>query len=333
MKKSILIVGICVVILSGLIMCIKNTTKEIGVVRLAGNDRLQTSYVVVDTLLETMNKKKFDHVIITSGSNFADALSGSYLSASKKAPVVLTLSSKEANEQTREYIKTVLKENGTVYILGGTSAVVKSMETDFEGYNVKRVAGKDRLQTNLEILKEVGVNNITEILVCTAQDYADSLSASATGQPLLLVSNKLTKEQKEFLSSLQGLKFTIIGGKNAVSKAIEKELSVYGEVNRLAGENRVETSVLVAQTYFKNAENAVITYGWNFPDGLCGSSLAHALQAPLLLTNSTKSMFEITANYTNELNIHNGYVLGGSGLVSDEAAQTIFSITTLQESK
>ena len=332
MKKSILMVVVCVVILSGLIMCIK-PNKEIGVVRLAGTDRLQTSYLVADTLLETMNKKQFDNVIITSASTFADALSGSYLSAAKKAPIVLTLSSKDSNEQTREYIKSVLKSKGTVYILGGTNAVLESMETDFEGYTVKRVAGKDRLQTNLEILKEVGVNNNTEILVCTSQDYADSLSASATGKPLLLVSNKLTKDQKEFLSTLEGLKFTIVGGKNAVSKTIESELSTYGEVNRLAGENRLDTSVLVAQTYFKNVKNAVITYGWNFPDGLCGSSLAYALHAPLLLTNSTESMYEFTANYTKELQIQNGYVLGGSGLVSDEAAQSIFSNTTIQESK
>ena len=119
------------------------------------------------------------------------------------------------------------------------------------------------------ILKEVGVSSGKEILVCTATNFADSLSGSATGLPILLVHNEkgeLTKDQKAYLAKLRRCSFTIVGGENAVSKQLETQLQSYGKVRRLAGENRFETSVLVAKTYFKDSDACVLAYAYNFPD-------------------------------------------------------------------
>ena len=297
-----------------------------GVTRLAGADRIVTSFLVADQLKAQMGIEKFDSIIVASGKTFADALPGSYLSAVKGAPILLTLAKDKYVNQTADYIKANLKDGGTVYILGGESAVPKSMETALSGLNIKRVAGKDRFGTNLEILKEAGVKPGDEILVCEGKGYADSLSASAAGKPILLVYKKLTDAQKAYLATLSNCKFTVVGGTTAVPETLEKAMGDYGEVSRLAGKDRLDTSLLVAKKYFPNATTSVVAYGWDFPDGLCGGSLAYATKSPLILTHSKETLFKFTADYTAAAGLKAGFVLGGDKLVTDAAAQAIFGM-------
>lgn len=324
--KKVIVIILCAVVLGG-IMPVTYTyaAGDVNAMRLAGANRFETSFLIADQLKDNMKVEKFDCVIVSSGTTFADALPGSYLAAVKSAPIVLTNGSGAQEERTKEYIKSVIKPGGTVYILGGTSAVPASMEKGLDAYTVKRVSGSDRFRTNLEIFEAAGVPEDTEILVCTSKQYADSLSASATGKPILLVNKKLKDEQKSYLNRLSGISFCIVGGEAAVSQTIVAELSEYGNVSRLAGINRQETSVMVAQKYFPEAESAVLAYGWNYPDGLCGGPLAYMMKAPLILTNS--KVYGFTASYTNAAYIDSGYVLGGSGLISDDAVQAIFAVS------
>ncbi len=98
----------------------------------------------------------------------------------------------------------------------------------------------------------------------------------------------------------------------------------YGEITRLAGTNRFETSVMVAEKYFEAPETAVLAYAWNYPDGLCGGALAYSLDAPLILT-MTKYEAKAAA-YAKEAGIAKGVVLGGTSLISDAAVRAIFSM-------
>ena len=297
-----------------------------GVTRLAGENRLITSYLVADMLKEQMGVEKFNAVIVASGGTFADALPGSYLSAVKNAPILLTLAKDKFIQQTADYIKENLAAGGTVYILGGESAVPATMEKALAGFNVQRVAGADRFGTNLEILKTAGVKAGDEVLVCEAKGYADSLSASATGKPVLLVYKKLTDAQKAYLATLSGCSFTVVGGTTAVPEKLAQEIEAYGTVTRLAGKDRLETSTMVAEKYFGSATTAVVAYGWDFPDGLCGGSLAYAMKAPLILTHSKEKLSDFTAEYTTKAGITGGIVLGGDGLVNDMATRGIFAM-------
>lgn len=98
------------------------------------------------------------------------------------------------------------------------------------------LSGADRYATNLAILEKAGVED-QEILVCTGSGFADSLSASATGLPVLLSGQGLTPAQKEFLAETSG-KFIIIGGTGAVDVKLEAELTTFGAVERLSGADR-----------------------------------------------------------------------------------------------
>lgn len=297
------------------------TVCDASLYRIAGSNRYETGFDVADALKAELGISKFSTIIIASGTDFADALAGSYLAAVKNAPILLT--NKFNVDNVVSYISANLEANGTIYILGGEAAVGKAIESKLP-VAPKRLAGNNRYLTNLEILKEAGVTAGEEILVCTGTNFADSLSASAAGKPILLVNNKaLLAEQKTYLAQLgTNSKLVILGGTGAVNANLATALDDYGTITRLAGNNRYLTSVEIAKYFFPNATSAVVAYGANFPDGLCGGSLAYAMKAPLILTNN--AMAPTIGSYNAESGITSGYALGGTGLISDAAVSEIF---------
>ena len=289
--------------------------------RIYGADRYQTAIAAADQLKENLGIEKFQTIVVASGNDFADALSGTYLANKKDAPILLV------REQSMAAIKTYIKNNlvsgGTVYILGGTKAVPASMESGLDGFNVKRLGGNDRYETNLLILKEAGVTPGEDILVCTGKNFADSLSASAVNKAILLVKDNLYSTQKNFLSSVRGGKLYIIGGKSAISEKLSGELAAYGSVQRIDGATRYETSVNVAKTFFSETSCAVLAYGNNFPDGLCGGALASSMDAPLILVTNDK--YSVAAQYAKEYHLNHGVVLGGPTLISNAVAEKVLN--------
>ena len=296
---------------------------ELSLCRLSGADRCATAYAAADALKDLLGVEKFDNIIIASGSNFADALAGSYLAKVKNAPILLYMYKSE--QQNVSYIAENLAPGGTVYILGGPAAVPERVDSQLKGYTVKRLAGNTRYDTNLEILEEAGVNG-EEILVATGRNFADSLSASATGLPILLVdSNKsLSDAQKAYLAAHSDSAYTILGGTAAVSEkmAAAIESAVGKKPDRVYGERREDTSVLIAQRYFDAPQTVLVAYSRNFPDGLCGGPVAYAAGAPLLLTRAGAE--SIAAEYIKAENIQAGAVLGGPAALSHATAEKVF---------
>ena len=294
------------------------------VTRISGKDRCATSRLVADTMMEELGGEKFDAILYTSGDNFADALAGSYLAVQKKAPILLYRASGAA--ANLEYIQANLSDGGTVYLLGGDAAVPADVETSLRnaGIHVERLSGKNRFLTNIAILNAAGFTG-GEILVCTGYNFADSLSASAAGRPILLVKQEWTELNQDYVNYIDGLEgctFTIIGGTGAVSAELAADLENYGTVDRVYGKTRYQTSVAVAERFIQDPESAVLAYAKNFPDGLCGGPLACLLGAPLILTDDINAA--TAAAYTKANGITEGIVLGGNILISDESANLIF---------
>ena len=238
--------------------------------RIFGSTRYETATKSADAVSGLLGKDKLDTVILASGLDFADALAGSYLAVVKDAPILL--SNGKNTDQLHSYIRLNVKQGGTVYILGGEKALPASIAKGLTEYTVKRLSGATRYETNLAIIQEAGIAS-NEILVCTGLDFADSLSASAVGKPILLVNNKngaLTQSQKEFLTSIPSSRIYILGGTAAVGEKLEAQLRCYGTVERIGGATRYETSVLVAEKFFPQPQAAVLSYALTYPDGLCG---------------------------------------------------------------
>ena len=299
------------------------------VIRLSGTTRYETGYKVADALKEELGVEKFDAVVVATGKNFADALAGSYLAVQKNAPIILTNGKDDNVAQLHEYIAANVATGGKVYILGGEAAVPATVE-EVEGYEVVRLSGKSRYDTNLAILEEAGIEG-NEIIVATGKSFADSLSASAAKLPILLVKpgTVLNDEQKAIAETANGGNIYIIGGTGAVSEDIEAELTAYADVIRVSGKTRYETSVAVANTFFTDVEEAVIASGKNFPDGLCGGPLAAAMNAPLILTADGKA--DVAVDYMAEKAVEAGFVLGGTGALADETVVDVFALESADE--
>ncbi|MBQ1955993.1 MAG: cell wall-binding repeat-containing protein [Clostridia bacterium] len=309
-----------VIMVSGKVSMTRAETE--GVNRVYGSDRYETAFKVADELRSVMGVEKFENIVVASGLNFADALSGSYLANVKNAPILLVHG--RNTDTVKDYIRENLVSGGTVYILGGTAAVSDKMDSGLDGFVVKRLAGSNRYETNSEILKEAGTSG-KDILVCTGLQFADGLSASAVNRPILLVDNrKLYDSQIAFLSENSGGRIYIVGGPNAISEKMENSLKAYGEVSRIYGDNRYDTSVNLAKEFYPDAKSAVVAYGRNFPDGLGGGCLAYRMSGPLILAEDSRISY--AADYISVKSIKSGIVLGGSGLISDKATSSIFGL-------
>lgn len=299
----------------------KGLFTDSNTIRLAGGTRYDTAIETADALKKSLDVDKFENIIVASGGNYPDALTGSYLAKMKNAPILLVDNSSAL--LVKDYVRRNLKSGGTVYILGGTGAVSGTFENSLKNadLSVKRLAGKSRYDTNISILKEAGVKK-SDLLICSGNGFADSLSASAAGLPILLVDKNVSSVQKSYLDGLSIDKLYLIGGLGAVNASVEKSMKQYGAVERLAGKTRYDTSKAVAEKFFKGkSEVAVIAYGQNFPDGLAGGPLAMSLNAPLLLAEN--GAYSQAASFVKEEGIQKGVVLGGSALISNPVLRQI----------
>ena len=312
--------------------CVCTMCGEYSVKRIAGSGRVETAIAAADVLKDVLGVETFDSIIIANGDNFADALAGSYLATAKGAPILLHRNSGVGDELNENYIDANLSEGGTIYLLGGTAAIPESIEDALiaSNYKVVRLKGDTRLDTNLAILEEAGVSEDDEILIVTGWNYADALSASATGKPILMVNEikgELTEKQIEFLKKHASNQYAIIGGTGAISQALEDAIDtiVEKDIIRVYGETREATSVRVAKRYFDEPTFALVAYSRNYPDGLAAGPLAYALGAPLLLTNAGQEA--VGADYISTNEIGGGYIIGGAAAITDATVKTCFGIT------
>ena len=68
----------------------------------------------------------------------------------------------------------------------------------------------------------------------------------------------------------------------------------------------------------------MIGYGQNFPDILCAGPLGAAMKAPILMARATSTGPALT--FTEPREIQHGIVIGGTGLIPDEAVRTILGL-------
>ena len=298
--------------------------------RIFGESRYETAIKAADYMKESNGWAEFPTVIVASGKDFADALSGSYLAAVSCAPILLVHPSYE--DMIYDYIQANTSPGGTVYLLGGTTAVSEDFENRLTGFNAVRLGGKNRYETNVKILTEANKVDDTyakDLLVCSGTGFADALSTSSVGKPILLVGKTISDDQKQYLTDEGPTTAWIIGGEGAVSADIANDLKEFvpeSSTTRLAGMNRYETSFKVADEFYKGShETAVIVYGQNFPDGLSGGAVAWVISAPVLLAMNNEAMNAYVAPWAAGSGAYNSITFGGAGLISDESILSVMN--------
>ena len=289
--------------------------------RFAGANRYETAIAIAEAYKATKDGKKFDAVLVANGDTYVDALSATALADKVKAPILLVNENNE--DYVADYILANLRNtNSTVYFIGGEGVVSKEFADKFYKYKRVRFAGDDRYDTNMMILRNLGIEN-ADVMVCSAADYADALSASATGNPVFLVGDTLTDTQKDFLKNYKrNTEFVAIGGNAVVGNGVVEDVATYDknhQVERLYGDNRYETNAKVVAKYFTGNDDVIVASGNDFPDALTSAAYAANMGYPVLLVNDYN--YNRAANFIDD----DTYLMvaGGEGVVSNELVQKI----------
>ena len=166
------------------------------------------------------------------------------------------------------------------------------------------------------------------LFVTTGTGFADALTASATGKPVLLVvGNALTADQKAYLAGAGAKSFTIVGSTNEVSEAIATQLKAYAPVIRLGAVNVYDRCLAVAKKYFPGTQTHInLADGRNFPDALCGGPLAALKGGPLFLTDGSNAVGAKIHAYCVAAKTVKATVYGGPASVAEETARYVLGI-------
>ncbi len=207
--------------------------------------------------------------------------------------------------------------------------------TNFIAFNISKVSaasnrlwGQDRYQTSVAISKE-GWTNSDYVVIASGENYPDALCAAPLAKkynaPILLTENAaLNDDVKQEIKRLNAKHVFIIGKYASVSQNAEDEIkSLVSDIKRLGGDDRYETSVIVAKE-LENINGITVTSGYGFADALSIASIAAQKGMPILLTDKDK-LPEVVKNYIeqNNENIKDSYIIGGQGVISDSIAQQI----------
>ena len=175
-------------------------SEKIDVTRLEGQDRYSTSQKVMEKTKEIINP---EYLLIASGKNFPDALAATGFFVNHKSVMVLS--------DGITYPQSNLQE----IAIGGKN------QLPLKGFKGRRVSGKDRYETALEIAK-LSFDKNNNAILASGQVFADSLSAVSLTKkhnaPIILTqANSLTENAKKYLN---GKNVFIVGGEKTVVNKI-----------------------------------------------------------------------------------------------------------------
>lgn len=201
--------------------------QGIRISTLGGKDRYETAANVLEYVLRENNDVK--KVLVTSGTNFADALVASVPAALNRQPIVLTDKDTFAPE-LNAILKEYKVEKATV--VGGENSVSAKAYKEINVSEKERLFGENRQLTSMRVA-EAYFSEGGKAIIVDGTDFPDAISAGqlayVKNAPILLTKSKTTLGEVlvKFLQENKMTDITIVGGPNSVAPAIEKEIKDY----------------------------------------------------------------------------------------------------------
>jgi putative cell wall-binding protein len=292
--------------------------------RIAGASRYDTAVAASQDQFATAGSAKA--VVITRGDTYPDALAGGPLAAKLGGPLLLTPSTSLLPAVQTELLR-VLPKGGTVYILGGTSAISSSVEAAITelGFTIQRIAGADRFSTAVAIADAMG--DPTTVFEATGLNYPDALAggpAAIKAGAAILLTNGATQSPATaaYLSAHTGGTHYALGGPAA---AADKTATA------IAGADRYETAAAIDLKFFTTPTVVGVATGSNFPDALAAAPDLGTKGAPLLLVASTGSIPEgaTGALLGNGKTTTSSVIFGGLTSVSSDVATQVANLASV----
>ncbi|NMM63977.1 glycoside hydrolase family 18 [Clostridium sp. P21] len=198
--------------------------------------------------------------------------------------------------------------------------------------NSIRIGGVDRYETAVKVSQD-SWNESEYVVLASGEDFPDAICsvplAKKYNAPVLITQgNTLNSKVYDEIKRLKAKQVFIIGGEGVIFPGVEKELNDNDiKTIRIGGQDRYETSVKVAEELGYNNE-IILTYGENFPDALSIAPIAAIKNMPIILTD-TKVIPDSVEEYINNNTISKCYVLGGTGVVSNNVVKNISNVKRL----
>ena len=163
-----------------------------------------------------------------------------------------------------------------------------------------------------------------------------TFTGSAIGQnPTVKVGNKTLKKGTDYTLTYKnnintGTATVTITGKGSYSGSVSRTFKITKGFVRASGKNRYQTAIAIgnkvkALNRNKKFNYIIVASGQNYPDALGGAYLAKVKNAPILLTTAGRETD--TINFIKK-NLNKGgtvYVLGGTGVVSNNFTKKLKS--------
>ncbi|MBQ0058421.1 MAG: cell wall-binding repeat-containing protein [Lachnospiraceae bacterium] len=313
--------------------------------RMSGANRYDTSLVAAKNFTRAMadwEDDKAPGLVLATGENFPDALTGTILAITFEGynGVPLLLVDPANPKPVLDFCRDYVEAKSKIYMLGGVNALPESLFNALgsRGYDVRRITGQDRWETNLNILEEAYAEGYAkdELIVTTGTNYPDALSASGTGIAVMIVDpSGLNAAQKAFLKKHYNdyKRIILLGGQNALPLNVEQQI-LFGTCAdryiRVAGATRYETSYCLAETLWGEEADwdpwgmSLVT-GTNFPDGLSAGPMAYWFDDPVILTNNNPEDYKWAKKWNDQPNSGNWevLVLGGENAIPKSLIKNI----------
>ncbi|MHB8466886.1 MAG: cell wall-binding repeat-containing protein [Acidimicrobiales bacterium] len=215
-------------------------------------------------------------------------------------------------------------------------------------FKFTRLAGPDRYATAATVATAAFPTAAT-VLLATGQNFPDALAgnylAGVRAAPILLTTTDPPVPQATLtaLSTLKAKHVILLGQVNAISQAVETQLSSTAsgaggnlDVSRIGGATRYDTMRDIIETSgaspgaVNGLPTAIVASGANFPDALSAGPAAYAKALPVVLTDP-QALSPQASQVLHDVGIKQVIIEGGAVAVSagDEAAIHNLGITTL----
>ncbi|NMM64078.1 cell wall-binding repeat-containing protein [Clostridium sp. P21] len=302
-----------------------NSNKP-SITRLAGSDRYETCNAIVNN-----GWSQSDYAILVNSDMFADAITASPLAKKlNNAPILLT-EGNSLTASTKDQLQKLKVKN--VYIIGGTGVISNSIVNTLNSMNitVKRIGGIDRYETSIKVAKELTGGNTSGMFVVSGDTFEDALSAAPIASklqyPIILVAkNYVPASVKNYAASAKDKDLILIGGADVLNSNISKDLSATKTYNQA---DKYSRNLALINDFKGNLDlsKVLVASDSAFADALSGSALAGKTANPIILLGN--SNIDTTSSFISKNGVKTINVLGGRGVISDNAANGITGTTTV----
>ena len=297
---------------------------NIAVSRLGGANRDATAAAVALAAYPTAGSAKA--VVLARDDVYADGLTGSPLASALGGPLLLT-NPTLLSADAKSAITHALSPGGTIYVLGGTSAITPQTTSALTalGYHVVRLGGADRYATASLIADQLmATRTVDHVYLATGLNFPDAESAADAaavnhGVVLLTDGTAIASATAAWMTAHPGLAVVAIGGAAA---------SADPSATPLVGADRYATAARVAASVLPNPAGVVIATGANFPDGLAGAAYAaHFGWAMLLVSPGSTTLDADQSSYLHAAapTVKNLVTVGQTAAVPPAAASAILN--------